>query len=223
MAIVKGPALSLAASGNLGTICYSRWRSLAIARDVWSGTVPNTGKQVTQQGYLIGVAQAWGGSLSPGQRETWKERAKEVIWTDRMGDPYIPSGYQLFMKWNIRRKVMNLVIMSEAPGIQEWVMVGELRLGFDPVGQLIFMRVSKVLGAGVNVESYGVEYWKAGPYNSGGRKPIDGEWRFLRREVPPSAYLDVDFIANKWYWYKGRAIAEFGDVQNWFTKQVQAV
>lgn len=219
MAIVKGPALSQRASGNLGALCYSRWRSLAIARGVWTGTVISTPKQVTQQGKLTAVAQAWGQLLSPGQRQTWVERAVTVVWSDRFGEPYIPTSYQLFMKWNVRRKVMGLGILLDAPVVEEWVFVQWLKITVapgTPCTRLWLLQDDVAM-----VESYGIEYWKAGPYNSGGRNPLAGEWRFLTRKVPPAYYRDNDVIVGKWYWYRARAIAEFGDVQNWFVEQVQ--
>lgn len=219
VAIVKGPALSLAASGNLGPVCFSRWRTLAIARDVWTGTVPNTGKQVIQQGHLTQVAQAWGGTLTAAQRQTWHDRAETVLWRDRMGDQYIPTGYQLFMKWNVRRRVMGLTIMTDAPMLQEWVFVFKLTVTPDPGVPCTRMWLRP--GDAGLVDSYGIEYWKAGPYDSGGRAPIAGEWLFLSRKVPPAYYRDNDVIVDKWYWYRARAVAEFGDVQNWFYKQVQ--
>lgn len=221
MAIVKGPALSLRASGNLGAICYSTWRGLAIARDVWTGTVPNTAKQVAQQVYLTAVAQAWGGSLTEGERETWNERALTETWTDRMGDPYIPSGYQLFLKWNIRRKVMGLAILITAPGSQEWVWI-DLFAVQALVGQ-IAMRLRDFGAVGTELTSYGTEYYKAGPYDSGGRRPIDGEWRFLIRKVPPALVFDNAVVPGKWYWYRGRQVSEFGGVGNWWQEGVQAI
>lgn len=221
MAIVKAPALSLDASGNLGGICYSKWRGLAIARDVWTGTVPNTSKQVVQQGYMTLVSQAWGGTLDSDERQTWVDRAKTIVWSDRLGSPYIPSGYQLYMKWNIRRLCMGLSIMKIAPVQQEWVYVQELNLLVQEPYK-IEIRLFEKVGSSI-VQSYGVEYYKAGPYNSGGRKPIEGEWLLLSQKIPPAKYNDTAVITGKWYWYKGRAISKFGDVQNWFTEQVQFI
>lgn len=219
MAIVKGPALSVEASGNLGAICYSRWGNLQIAKDVWTGTVPNTAKQVVIQGYMTSVSQAWGGTLSTADRQTWTDLARSIVWRSRLGDTYVPRGYQLFMKWNIRRKVMGLAIMLTAPVVQERVFVLDLNHGVYLTGPFIAVNLRKEVGVGV--DGYGVEYYRAGPYESGGRSPIEGEWLFIDREVPPGVYKDYDVIVNKWYWYRGRQIAKFGDVGNWFQIQVQ--
>jgi len=222
MAIVKGPALSIEASGNLGAICYSKHGSLQIARAVWTGTVPNTTKQVVQQGFLKTASQAWG-SISFGcDRDSYNNLAKSIVWRDRLGSPYIPSGYQLFMKWNIRRLVMGLGLMVKAPPIQEWVDVKELVIFWHAVGPKFIMRLVRTVTPVQYPESYGVEIYKAGPYNSGGRNPIEGEWRFLTSMVPPTTYYDTDINSTKFYWYRARAIVEFGDVQNWFEEQVYA-
>lgn len=221
MAIVKGAALSLQASGNLGDICYSTWRGQQIARSTWTGTVPNTVKQVTQQGFLSITAQYWGGTLTGIQREKWTRRARTVVWKNRFGDDYIPSGYQLFMKWNIRRLVMGLVIMNIPPQPQEWVDTDEFLVVSVVLEGLISINLVK--DPAHQNEGYGNEYYRAGPYTSGGRKPIEGEWRFVNRQVPPVRYKDFDVEPNKWYWYRARVIAEFGDVQNWWEAQVQFV
>lgn len=218
MAIVKGPALSIAASGNLGAICFSRWRSLQIARDTWTGTVPNTTKQLAQQAIVTTVSQAWGGTLDADQRKTWNNRARTIVWTDRMGDPYIPNGYQLFLKWNIRRQVMSLAIMTTAPPEQEWVEVWA------------FLLISQAAGTQARIDlrdqnnnaisAYAAEYYKAGPYDSGGRHALEGEYRFLRRQTPPAVWNDLAVIATKYYWYRARQVTEYGDVGNWFEKQI---
>jgi len=219
MAIVKGPGMSLQASGNVCGLNYTTWRGLQIVRCAWTGTVPNTAKQLVQQGYLTVVAQAWGSTLTADQRDTYHRSARSIIWKDRFGDDYIPSGYQLYMKLNTRRKAMGLGIMTTAPPKQEFVEVNFLNVESFLESGWIAMNLRVTLGQVIS--SYGTEYYKAGPYNSGGRRPIEGEWRFLKRKVPPSAYIDTAVSPNLWYWYRGRAISEFGEVQNWFQVQMQ--
>jgi len=217
MAIVKGPALSIEASGNLGAICYAKWRNLQIARAVWTGTVPNTTKQVAQQGLLTTASQAWGGVLKVEERQTWHELAKSIVWRDRLGSPYVPSGYQLFMKWNIRRLVMGLSLMAKAPAWEEFPYVKFLSQEISATDPYIAMRLS--IAVTVSHSGYGTEYYKAGPFDSGGRHPIEGEWLFMNRRVPPAAYVDLDVLNGKWYWYRGRSIGKFGGVGNWFEEQ----
>lgn len=219
MGIVENPALSTRASGNVCGINYTSWRGLAIARCAWTGTVPNTAKQVTIQGFLTAVSQDWGQTLSAAQRDRWAAVAKDIRWVDRLGRSYIPSGYQHFMKLNMRRRVMGLVIMQEPPGAQEKPYANVLSF-FINLG-IPRLDVRLRLGVGIDIDGYGVEYFKAGPFDSGGRRAIAGEWRFLAREVPPSDYSDFAVVLNKWYWYRGRSISEFGDVGNWFERQVQ--
>jgi len=217
MGIVVGPAFSIAASGNISGICFQPVNGRTIAKAPWSGTVPNTAKQITQQGYLKSVAENWGQLLSAAERLTWERRAETVKFQGRLGVSYTPSGYQLYMKWNIRRLVMGLGMMSVAPGMQNWEHVEYLAVGWDAPNVRFFNRLSKSYG--VNVDSYGVEFYRAGPFNSGGRKPIAGDWRFYIRKVPPAPMADYSVVANKWYFYKARQVAEFGDVGNWFVGQ----
>ena len=219
IAIVKAPALSIDASGNVGGICYSKWRSLSIAKSAWTGTVPNTTKQIAQQVILTAVSKDWGQTLNIEERKTWSNLAKAIVWSDRFGSPYIPNGYQLFMKWNIRRKVMGLAIMKVAPSVQEKVYVKMLAI--QVLMATLRIKINLLKSWYFEHEGYGTEYYKAGPYDSGGRSPIEGEWRFLDRQIPPNNYWDMAVVINKWYWYRGRQISEFGDVGNWFQEQVQ--
>lgn len=221
MAICEGPALSLRASGNVGTLCYTTWRGLSVVKDAWTGTVPNTSKQLVLQGYMTTVSQAWGGLLTPAERASWERRATSVVWQGRFGRPYVPNGYQLFIKWNMRRKLMGLTIMQKAPAEQERVYIDNLRCtvhSSEPATLLWLMKSAYVV-----IDGYGIEYYKAGPYDSGGRKPIAGEWLFRSRKVPPDYLVDYNVIPGKWYWYRARAITEFGDVSNWFQKQVKYI
>lgn len=219
MALVRNPVFSTEASGNVCGINFTRWRGLAVARCAWSGTVPNTTLQVEQQDILIIVAGNWGNLLTTAQRNTYTESAKQVRWTGRLGDPYIPNGYQLFMKLNIRRLVIGLGVMLTAPPVQEWVYVHDMTAASVPGAKITVKLRSHA--SGTLVQSYGVEYYRAGPYVSGGRRPIDGEWRFKSRKVPPAQYVDTDVNLNEWYWYRARQISEFGDVGNWFEIQKQ--
>lgn len=114
---------------------------------------------------------------------------------------------------------MGLSIMLKAPGVQEWVDVGKLEIHCR-IGNI---RITLFAPFRVVLDCYGVEYYRAGPFNSGGRRPLEGEWRFIRRRIPPGDHYDREAKELKWYWYRGRQISEFGDVGNWFTDQTQYI
>lgn len=218
MAIVKAPALSLDASGNLGGICYSKWRGMHVARDTWTGTVPNTPKQQTIQGYMTTVSQAWSGTLSEGKRRQWCEVAKNLVRVSRGMVKYVPSGYQYFMEVNMVRKRIGLAILQTPPsGIPEGG-IGEVELVFDGIMSEVDIELTEVFNQ--PAPDMRVDVWKAGPYTNGGRHAIAGEYRFLKMWQGLIDGSDAAIVLGKYYWYKTRWLWDYGAAGNWFERQV---
>ena len=113
MAIVKGPCHSELASGNMGSVCYSRWRGRAVARDVWSGTVPNTSGQVEVQGYLAEAVLKWRTVLTLEQADAWRSYAEEHPVVDRLGDIRASTGFNRF-------RTSSLMMSSQSS--RPWIM-----------------------------------------------------------------------------------------------------
>lgn len=219
VAVVKAPALSVEASGNMGPICYSRWRGLKIARGVWTGTYPDTEKQQAVNARMTVVSQAWGGMLTAEEREAWVEAAREQTWKNRLGDDFVPAGYMYFSKVNLLRKFFTYGILTSPPVYPYSVYMDFFSLVKSDAGKLIR---GKLEGYIVTEPPDKVQYDKAGPYDSGGRKPIAGEWRFLTKKDAGVQFFDSDLVSEKWYWYRARWFQLPGRVGNWFVKQKQA-
>lgn len=217
MAIVKCPALSLEASGNLGAICYSRWRDRQIARGAWTGVVPNTSAQVAIQGHMSAAATAWGTYLTSAQRTAWEIYAKNVIWADRLGDKHSPSGYNCFISYSIQRQRWGLAILFDPPSTHRSEFPSSYSVWSDVPGNLHADLAYPVLNPGCD----GVEYWVAGPYDSPGRRAIEPEYRFeLVRLVPQASGAQwVQTPYNKWYWVKARFIWLPGYTGNYWYEQ----
>lgn len=210
MAIVRNPALSTDASGNLGDICYTRIRNVNIARDTWTGTVPNTSEQQTYQGNLTTVSQYWGGTLDGDERLAWEKAAEQIIRINRLGIKYIPTGYQYFLEINMKLLAWGKSIRDTPPWNNK-IHIFE-RLAAVPIVGLPWAVIVKAYPEGTWLSYEGMQTFKAGPYDSGGRKPISGEWRFVKVEFGPGAdnWTDGDRIVGKWYWYKARQINDQG-------------
>jgi hypothetical protein len=218
MATVINPALSMAASGNLGGVCYSRWRGLAVARSAWVGTVPNTPAQVTSQGLLRIVSQAWSYGMSVGERDQWRQYGASHPVISKLGVVYAPSGYQVFMRLNLQRLQCGGAI-AYSPPITSNSFCGTL------------MNVVAHYGLGwmdiwLNYETaggppYWYEYFRAGPYVSQGRRPIAGEWRKVYCNHGTQHYYDTSCVHNQFYWYRGRGVLYTGLVGNWFEGQAK--
>lgn len=201
MAVVKGPALSLDASGNLGAICYSKWRGFNIARDVWTGTVPNTSKQVQYQDLLEEVAQAWGQTLDSDDRKSWEDYSKSQSSIDRFGEKYTPSGYQIYMSRNLIRKRWSLTILTRPMHRIKPL----IATAWSAVWQVSYPR-AYIRMLNQNNKGYPdkLEYWRAGPFLSGGRKPIAGEWLLKKITDYGGWYNHTWPTPGDWFWYRCR-------------------
>lgn len=218
MAVVDAPALSLAASGNLGAICYSSWRGLNIARAVWSGTDDPSGKQIAMRAITKEIVQAWGGVLTDAERETWRQAAMSERRMSRIKTSYVPTGYQFFVQLNIQRKRLGGLLMPTPPAAIDPYTWTIFETSYDAKFQWVDLKFLEELNAAAGEMS--AEVWRAGPYTSGGRHAIDGEYRFLKFIQPVQPSTDTPAVADVYYWYKARVIDDYGRVQNWFEDQV---
>lgn len=220
MAVVKGPAMSLDASGNLGPVCYAKWRGLNIARDPWTGTVPNTTKQVVIQGYMTTVSKLWSGTLTADQRAAWDEIAKGQIRISRVKTTYVPTGYQYFVQLNMQATRQGYGPWLDTPPILPPFGFKNLFIAWFSGTDWIYFRTAGHLVSPPG--GYQAEYWVAGPYDGGGRHARDQEYKFfyyyplgVNRNYPATVH-------GKWYWVRGRWVDKFGRVGNWHVKQVYA-
>jgi len=217
MAIVKGPLHSEQASGNMGSLCYSRWRGRAVVRSAYTGTDPNTADQQEQRAILSACSTRWGSTLSSDQRRAWEELARSITFPDRFGEMRNPSGFQLFMRRNIIRQIHFTTYIDTPDEGGETFFAEILELEYQIVYPRVYVRFR--YGSTRSNED-GLEFWRAGPYDSPGRRPIAGEWRHKEDKDPPASWYDYSIDTGKYYWYRGRAYWESGVVSNWFEEQV---
>lgn len=208
MAVVKNPALSGVASGNLGAINYTTWKGMAIARSVGFYNDPNTTPQQTSRALMTQASQAWGQTLTTLQRESWNKRAETVIFYSRFGDPYQPDGYMVYMKWNMQILQNGGILLTDAPvggentDIEELVVISD---GF-PGG----MTVNLYQDGAIQINAASVVILRAGPYDSQGRHPIIPEYRRVGIQTPPSTLTESGLTPLKYYWWKAFGVFTSG-------------
>lgn len=220
IAIVINPALSTAASGNLGGINYTRWRGRAVARarTTWIGFTPST-QQLLYKGKLEFVVKAWGGSLTAAQRSAWVNAAASFRVIDRFGRQYTCTGYQMFCKLNMQRSVAELPFNSLPPitGIpffMEGLMVG--LSGVPGIGRMHAISVTPAYQPDM------VQYWQAGPFDSPGRHALGNEFLLLGIERPFDDEDTAALTIGKYYWFRARGGQDSGEVGNFHEFQWQA-
>lgn len=218
MAVVKMPAMSMQASGNLGDMNFTRWRGMSVARATYIPDYTPSSKQLMQRLLLANIAIYWGTSLSSDQRSRWEEAAAEQVAFDRLGGQYRPTGYQYYMKINMIIVSVNGEFAWIPPIVPEGIYVGSMSMYWTETHQRVVIRL--VGDDDTKLTSDGFQVYRAGPYTSGGRRPIKPEYRFIANESEKRFYLDYDVEPVKWYWYKCRWYMETGFVGNWWEKQI---
>lgn len=217
MAVVKGPALSIDASGNLGGLCYSKWRGLQIARAAKSYEPTHTQKQIDQWNRAVTAAQAWSGTLNDAERASWRAAAVDQIQISRVMTPYIPSGYQYFLGLTIQLLRQGFAIRTLPPTAMESYLhtyiTADQETGLDQVRTRFEGRIpmypSTIQG----------EDWMAGPYVNGGYHPQIYDYKFVEFRSISAGNLYKSLGYGVYYWWKMRWIDEVGRVGNWFEIQ----
>lgn len=220
MAVVKGPAMSMAASGNMGNICYSKWRELTVARSAWSGTVPNTSKQVTIQNRLTSLSQYWGNMLSEDDRSCWGAEARVAAFRNRFGEEVHYSGYVLFMSRNMNYKRWYTGTLIRPVASNGHMQYDGYVMEWSSVQNRFNWQIRYYAMHGLPWPD-GHEAWLAGPFDSPGRKATEPEYLFVGYALDPNRLvLSIGSEYGKYYWMGIRLIDNSGVVSPFIYKQV---
>ena len=220
MAIVRGPAMSIAASGNLGPLCYAKWRNTVVARGRWSRTEPliPTPLQEKYEGMLGSLASAWGQELNEEERKSWNERSKNLEVRNKLNQRCRENGYRLFLRWNMVRRVCGLTMIKWAPDGNMKVQAVSMRCIWDPLLGKVTIGLDYIPVGDSPTFS---QIFKAGPFSSPGRRAWDHDYRLLVVQSAGADYEDSDVELGKWYWYAARAVDTSGVVGEKHQKKVQ--
>jgi len=219
MAIVTGPALSIDASGNLGSMCYSKWRGLQIARKAKSYEPTHTQKQVDQWNRAVAAAQAWSGILTDDERLAWRRAAVNQTSVSRLGTTYIPSGYQYFLGLTIQLFRQDYTLRRMPPTATEPFMhlaVEAVQVtGYPDKLRTYFIDRSPAYPTEIQGED-----WMAGPFKNNGYHPQRNDYRFTFFRTITGGKLYSGLVPDKYYWFRMRWIDVFGRVGNWFETSI---
>jgi len=217
MAIVIAPAMSQQASGNVGSINFTRWKGINVARTTYVYSDPNTPAQQTQRALLGSLAAAWGGVLSVANRETWADRAADQVFKNRLGTEYRPSGYQLFMKWNLQLMVISDIMYFNAPTGIFNVEIEKIEVWMGVMSE-VWIQLTNSLD--MNLDCRAVMIFRAGPFSSPARHPIEPEYRMLNFTKPPAAYEDYPQPTGNFFWYRCFGVLDSGQRTPAFEDQI---
>jgi len=214
MAIVKGPAFSIEASGNVCGICYVTVRGQQIARCAWSGAPTPTGLQTAQKDRMVTAQQAWGGTLNAAERASWRAAAADQIRISRVKTTYIPSGYHYFLGLSVQLLRQGFAIEKLPPVAMESYLHTYITANQIAGTNALRTRFEgRVPSHPTTIQG---EDWMAGPYVSGGYHPQAPDYRFQEFRSISAGNLYSGLDVSKYYWFKMRWIDESGRVGNWF-------
>lgn len=214
MAIVKGPALSIDASGNVGSICYAKWRGLQIARAAWSGAPTPTQLQTDQKNRVVTACAAWSGTLTEAERQSWKLAAVDQIRMSRLKTPYIPTGYQYFIGLTVQLLRQGFSIRKLPPPMGEPFLFTSIT-AYQVTGyEYLRTRFEGRVPSSSSVVQG--EDWIAGPFANEGYTPQNYDFRFVEFRLIHAGNLYTSLVVDMYYWFRMRWIDAWGRVGNWF-------
>ena len=200
MSIIKGPAMSVDASGNMGAICYTRWRGRQVARSAWSGTQTSSSSQLLRRAEFKLIVQRWGSGLV--DRDAWNQFAREKMKTDRLGDPREWTGYELYVARNIVYRRHTDGYLDTPPKNTDGVVFVLSSLNNVSTGVL---KLVCAVGAGIrDITQDFLVGWIAGPFNSEARRAIAPEFRYSSATQLQVYLYFSGLTIGKYYWVRWR-------------------
>jgi len=114
MAKVIGPLHSSEARGAVGSLVYNTWRGISYAKSRSGPTVTQSEDQQALRALTAAATTAWQ-ALSDIERRAWDYYATEHVETDWTGNGKRLSGYNWFVRLNVRAQLIEQSISDSPP------------------------------------------------------------------------------------------------------------
>lgn len=114
MAALVRSALLSDISGSIGGTTFARARGGAYARNRTVPINPGTASQGTARSMFGSLAMAWN-ALSGAQRDAWNAWAQGILFTNRLGETYAPSGRQAYISCNQNLQIVGSPLIDDPP------------------------------------------------------------------------------------------------------------
>jgi hypothetical protein len=177
---------------------------------------PST-KQITYEDNLKAVSKYWGNTCTSAQRTLWIQRALQERRFDRLGQARVPSGYEVFVASNMARLTCGWAITAAPIGYAKAVLIKALILTWVPASSWVTVVLA---GWGAGTPPDRQQIWRAGPYTSPARNPINPEFRFFGFTSAGGTYLDSTVVSGKYYWFRVRGVDITGAYYPRFQAQI---
>lgn len=115
MALLKLGPLAVDIRGSIGGTTYARNRGGVYARARTKPIIPISPKRDNRNALMAQVVSAWHSTLTLGERLAWTRAAATITIPNRLGEPYTPTGANLYVRSNISLLLTNQAMVTAAP------------------------------------------------------------------------------------------------------------
>lgn len=176
--------------GSVGDEVYARNPAGIYIRARTSPSQPASAERDERQAAFTAITQAWSGTLTEAQRDTWRSYGRQHPLPDRFGRPKAMPGHCHFLRCNAQRyrvthAITTLVAPNQPPGPPP---------SFEFTAHQQFNRIK------FNLTDFDYRgnpdglwlYWFTGPNMNPGRSFFNGPWRYLGSNHRAAAAWNAD-------------------------------
>jgi len=114
MAKLIGPLHSTEARGRVQGLIYNTWRGISYAKAFCGPAQPRSERQILIRSLSTQLARAWQ-AIDQADRDTWNDYAVSHQETDWTGNPKRISGFNWFVRCNVRLALLSVAQVDTAP------------------------------------------------------------------------------------------------------------
>jgi hypothetical protein len=162
MAKVVQPLGSNEARGAVGGLTYNTWRGISTVKTRSGPSTQGTEAQLDIQAKAKACTQAWQ-ALTDAQRHNWRIYSSNHLDPDWTGEDKRLTGYNWFLRINVRRQLFNYAIESTPPTDQCKTNLIDIETYAMPGAQLLTWDTDPHWPVYTHI----VDIWLAGPHSPG--------------------------------------------------------
>jgi len=210
MAKVVGPLHSSEARGSVGSLTYNTWRGISIVKARAGPTTQYSDAQVALRALAALATTSWQ-SITDAQRNAWHDYANTHTDIDWTGNPQRLSGYNWYIRINVRRQLLGQAIGTSPPTIVYDSYVSLLTAVDIPPG----LSISFSTMPGFPAFTEYVELYGHGPHSPGRNIPIQTCSRIIAMPLGIGPYTWILGANYGWYTIFARPMHIQGVVAGW--------
>lgn len=195
MAIIQYTAAVNQVRGKLNGSQFNKSRTVNTLQRKAQQSRGVRGQQSSVRARFSDIQRNWS-LLSPAQQLNWQLSADNNPVRDRFGDLVVISGYNMFMRANLQRSILQYPIIQDAyvmpaPSAPFTVAGGSVSVEFDVQGSLVFTVISFTVSGSFDDADF-LYYVQLSLPVSNGVTVYHGRWQSAGSVEYQSGVIDVD-------------------------------